>query len=140
MSDKELIEVALRQKEDGNLKFKEKKMKEAEGLYRDGLAHLDTVKIENDDLNKLKVTLYQNLSVALNSSGDYKDTVQNCTLALKIDPKAMKAYYQRSVAHLKMKNFNEATQDLKEAIKLNPQDKKLRAEFESLKQEKKKHA
>jgi len=133
MSDKELIEVALRQKEDGNLKFKEKKMKEAEGLYRDGLAHLDTVKIENDDLNKLKVTLYQNLSVALNSSGDYKDTVQNCTLALKIDPKAMKAYYQRSVAHLKMKNFNEATQDLKEAIK-------LRAEFESLKQEKKKHA
>jgi len=67
------------------LKFKEKKFKEAEGLYRDAISHLDTVKNENAELNKLKVTLYQNLSVALNYSGDYKDTVINCTLALAID-------------------------------------------------------
>ena len=85
--------MALRQKEDGNLQFKEKKFKEAEGLYRDAIAHLDTVKNENDELNKLKVTIYQNLSVALNYTGDHKDAVQNCTLAINIDPKAMKAYY-----------------------------------------------
>jgi hypothetical protein len=50
MSDPELIQVALRMKEDGNLKFKEKKFKEAEGYYRDGIAHLDTVKNQNDEL------------------------------------------------------------------------------------------
>ena len=77
-------------------------MKEAEGLYRDGIAHLDTVKVSNDELTKLKVVLYQNLSMALNASGDYKDTVINCTLALDINEKAQKAFYLRSVAHMKM--------------------------------------
>jgi FK506-binding protein 4/5 len=75
MSDKELIDVALRQKDDGNIKFKAQKFKEAEGHYRDALSHLDTCKVDNADIQKLKVTLYQNLSVALNYSGDYKDTV-----------------------------------------------------------------
>jgi tetratricopeptide (TPR) repeat protein len=120
MSDAELIQVAIRMKEDGNLKFKDKKFKEAEGFYRDGISHLDTCKIENSEINKLKVTLYQNLSVALNNSGDYKDTVQNCTLALKIDPAAVKALTLRGVAHKMLKNFDEATEDLKNAIKLAP--------------------
>lgn len=139
MSDAELIQVAIRQKEDGNLKFKEKRFKEAEGYYRDAISHLDTCKIENADINKLKVTLYQNLSVALNHSGDYKDTVHNCTLALKIDPSAVKALTLRGIAHKMMKNFDEATDDLKSAIKLAPTDKKLREEFEILKEEKKKY-
>lgn len=47
MSDPELIQVALRMKDDGNLKFKSQKFKEAEGLYRESLAHLETVKNEN---------------------------------------------------------------------------------------------
>ena len=41
---------------------------------------------------------------------------------------------------MKMKNFDEAANDMKQAIKLNPQDKKLRAEFEVLKAEKKQHS
>mmetsp|Transcript_35620 Transcript_35620/g.54465 ORF Transcript_35620/g.54465 Transcript_35620/m.54465 type:complete len:301 (-) Transcript_35620:14-916(-) len=41
---------------------------------------------------------------------------------------------------MKLFTFTEATEDLKTAIKLNPSDKKLRQEFENLKQEKKKHA
>jgi hypothetical protein len=44
MSDPELIKVALRMKEDGNLRFKAGKLKEAEGMYRDSFAHLETVK------------------------------------------------------------------------------------------------
>lgn len=140
MSDDELIQVALRQKDDGNIKFKEKKFKEAEGHYQDAISHLDTVKIENEDLQKLKIICYQNLSVSLNNTGDHKDAVQSCTLALKIDPNALKALYQRYTAHLKMKNFEEATDDLKAAIKLNPQDKKMRTDFENLKTLKKKHS
>jgi Tfp pilus assembly protein PilF len=75
----------------------------------------------------------------LNYSGDYKDTVIQCTTAIEIDPKAVKAWYLRSVAHMKLQNFDEATSDLKQAITLNPGDKKLRDEFEVLKAEKKKH-
>jgi peptidylprolyl isomerase len=76
MSDEELIKVALRQKEDGNLKFKDKRFKEAEGHYRDAIAHLEACKIANDDIVKLKVTLHQNLSVCLNNTEDFKDAVQ----------------------------------------------------------------
>mmetsp|Transcript_3679 Transcript_3679/g.6259 ORF Transcript_3679/g.6259 Transcript_3679/m.6259 type:complete len:265 (-) Transcript_3679:865-1659(-) len=135
MSDAELIQVALRQKEDGNLKFKEKKMKQAEGHYRDALAHLDSCKIDNDEIRKLKVVCLQNLSVALNHSGDYKDTISQCTLAIEIDEKASKAYFLRSQAYMKVHDYAEATKDLKQAIKLNPQDKKLRTEYEVLKAE-----
>lgn len=101
MSDDELIKVALRLKDDGNIKFKEKKMKEAEGLYRDGISHLDTVKVENNELQKLKIILYQNLCVCLNNTGDYKDSIYNSSLALKIDPNAAKALYLRGVAYMK---------------------------------------
>jgi hypothetical protein len=71
MSDIELIKVAVRFKEDGNLKFKEKKYKEAEGLYRDALSHLDTVKNDNDELKELKTTILVNLCVVCNNSEDY---------------------------------------------------------------------
>lgn len=108
MSDTELIQVALRQKDDGNLKFKEKKFKEAEGHYKDAISHLDTCKISNEEINKLKVICYQNVSVCLNNTGDYKDVLQNCTLAIEINPEAVKAYYQRFLAQLKLKNFEEA--------------------------------
>ena len=130
MNDAELLQVAQRQKDEGNQKYKEKKLKEAEGLYRDGLAHMDTVKTDNEDIKKLKVTLYQNLSLVLNASGDYKETVHNCTLAIGVNDQAAKAFYLRGVAHMKMRNFEEAASDLKSAIKLNPTDKNLRAVFE----------
>jgi Flp pilus assembly protein TadD len=34
---------------------------------------------------------------------------------------------------MKLHNYDEAVQDIKEAIKLNPNDKKLREEFEKIK-------
>ena len=50
MSDPELIRVALRMKDDGNLKFKAQKWKEAEGMYRESYVHLETVKNDNKEL------------------------------------------------------------------------------------------
>jgi len=39
---------------------------------------------------------------------------------MSINGKSWKAHYQRSIAHQKLKNFDDATIDLKNAIKLNP--------------------
>lgn len=44
MSDEELIQVAMRLKDDGAAKFKEKKFKQAEGHYKDALANAETIK------------------------------------------------------------------------------------------------
>ena len=58
MSDPELIRVALRMKDDGNIKFKAQKFKEAEGLYREALVHLETVKNNNNELQYFKIGFF----------------------------------------------------------------------------------
>lgn len=120
MSDPELIQVALRQKEDANLKFKGGKLKEAEGLYRDALSHLDTVKNDNKEIKDLKKTLLQNISLVCNKNGDYKEALINATKSLDIDDQNAKAYFFRSQAHQKLKNYDEAIDDLKSSIKIMP--------------------
>ncbi len=52
-----MIATALRLKDDGNARFKLNECKAAEGHYRDALAHLETVKNDNNDLKALKVTI-----------------------------------------------------------------------------------
>ena len=108
MSDPELIQVALRKKEDGNIKFKAQKLKEAEGLYRDALSHLETVKNENKELNDLKKTILVNIAVVTKNSGDFKETLINASKALDIDDKNSKAYYLRAIANMKLHNYDEA--------------------------------
>ena len=73
------------------------------------------------------------MSVVTNNTGDYKETLINCSKALDIDNKVVKAYYLRSTANMKLHAYDEAISDIKEAIKLSPNDKKLREEFEAIK-------
>lgn len=88
------------------------------------------------DLHK---TILLNLSVVTNNTGDYKQTLINCTKALDIDENNTKAYFLRSTANLKMHNYDEAVQDIKKAIKLSPSDKKLRDEHALIIEERKKY-
>ena len=120
MDESEIVTTAQRLKDEGNVKFKEKKLREAENLYRDGIYHMDNVKKEDEEATKLRITLHQNLSLVLNQQGNYSQTILFCTKAIKIDPKALKAYYFRSQAYMKTKQYDEAIEDLKTAIKLNP--------------------
>ena len=66
MDENEIMTTALRLKDEGNAKFKEKKLREAENLYRDGVYHMDNVKKDDEESNKLRITLCQNLSLVLN--------------------------------------------------------------------------
>ena len=49
---------------------------------------------------------------------------------IEVDPSNPKAYYRRSQAYSAMGNHQGALTDLKTAIKISPQDKNLRADFE----------
>lgn len=126
----------MRLKDDGNAKFRLGKFKEAEGHYKDGSAHLDTVKNDNQSLRELKVQLLQNTAVVCNKSGDYKEAIKCCSKALAVDSKAFKALYQRSLAHLKLYNFDEAADDCKAAIVLQPKEKSFRDHWDLIKTEK----
>lgn len=66
MDESEIMKTAARLKDEGNAKFKEKKLREAENLYRDGIYHMDNVKKEDEEATKLRITLHQNLALVLN--------------------------------------------------------------------------
>ena len=71
-----------------------------------------------------------------NKTGDFKKTIRCCTKALKIDEKAIKALFLRSVAHLKTQNYKDAATDSKVSIVLNPKEKSFRDHWELIKTEK----
>lgn len=137
MSDVELVKAALGLKDAGNGKFKEKKYKEAEGIYNDAIGHIETVKHQSDEAAKLMVVLYQNCATSVNYCGDYANAIRLCTKAIAVNDKSWKAWYQRGLANCKLHNYEESISDIKEAIKLDPSNKVLRAEFEKVKAERK---
>lgn len=92
---------------------------------------------EHQDFRK---TVLLNISVASNKIGDYKTTLDKTTEALIIDDKLTKAFYLRAQAQSKLKEFDAALTDIKEAIKLSPGDKALRDEYEVIKGAKQKES
>ena len=76
------------------------------------------------------------MSVMMNKTGDYKEAIRHCTKAIEIDPKAVKALWLRSIAYDKVTNFDEAIEDVKNAIRIMPNEKYLREHFELVKKNK----
>jgi len=103
------------------------------------MSHLNACKINNEEISKLKVVCLQNMSICLNNTGDFRDAINQCTVALGIDDKAVKARYLRGQAKLGTKEFDGAIEDVKACIILAPKDKGLRLFFDKIKAEKKKH-
>ena len=65
----------------------------------------------------------------MNSCNEYRESIRQTTLALELDPTAVKALYIRCQANRLSKNYDESVADIKAAIKLQPNDKKLRDEY-----------
>ena len=59
--------------------------------------------------------------------------------AIQIDSSSVKAWSLRGLAYMKKGDLDDATRDLRQAIKLAPQDKQLRVEWENLKKLKEEH-
>lgn len=78
----------------------------------------------------------QNIAIACNRYGNHKEAVLACNNALKINEKAEKALMQRSVAYLKMNDFDAAAADCKQGIVLNPKDAAFRQHWDLIKAEK----
>jgi len=133
MDDKEKYENGLKKKEEGNVSFKNKDYATAHKIYNEALEYLVRVRKPTEEMNSLMKTVYLNLSVVCNNLGKYKETLTNCTQALDIDSTAAKAHYLRAVAFHKISEFDDAVDEIKEAIKLAPSDKNLRDEFEKIK-------
>ncbi|CAI2366731.1 unnamed protein product [Moneuplotes crassus] len=137
MNDEERVKASMKLKEEGGQKFQAKEFAQAEGLYREAISHLDAIQNDNTDSRTLKKTILVNIAVCCNKSQSWVETVRACTQSLAIDNQNPKAFYHRSSANRKLKQYDDALADLKSAIKLSPKDKMLRKEFQTCKNEKK---
>jgi peptidylprolyl isomerase len=138
LSHEERIAKAKVAKEEGNAFFKEQNNLEALRKYEIGIEHLDEVydDLTDEDKTLLKACL-SNGAIVSNNLGFFEDTTRKTMRVIEMDPKNAKAYFLDAVAHKNIKNFNDAVASIKEAIKLLPNDKKMREEFEAIKKAKK---
>ncbi|EAT46946.1 AAEL001896-PB [Aedes aegypti] len=97
-------------KERGNELFKSGKFKDAQLVYTEALA-LDPL---NKDINS---KLYYNRALVNSKLGNIREAITDCTCALDINEKYMKALLQRARLHYNLENFEECVKDYEKALK-----------------------
>ncbi|VDK38009.1 unnamed protein product [Taenia asiatica] len=99
------------EKEQGNIRFKENKYEEAVVHY--------TSAIRLAPENPL---LYSNRALALCKLGRFASAEADCSTALTIDPKLVKALYRRAHARKALGKLDEAVSDLKRVLDVEPRN------------------
>ncbi|KAJ9453108.1 DnaJ-like protein subfamily C member 7-like protein [Diplonema papillatum] len=111
---KELLELAKRcqlleeKKEKGNERFRAKEWHRSCQLYSEGL------ELATDTAEVAKV-LHTNRAAARKEMKQFKLAVDDCTAALKLDPKFARAYTRRGRCHQELNDFDQAIADFKAA-------------------------
>ncbi|XP_053693082.1 dnaJ homolog subfamily C member 7 isoform X2 [Sabethes cyaneus] len=97
-------------KEKGNEMFKGGNFKDALAVYTEALS-LDPM---NKDINS---KLYYNRALVHSKLGSIKDAIADCSSALVINEKYMKALLQRAKLYYNLENFEECVKDYEKALK-----------------------
>lgn len=91
-----------------------------------------------NEITEIKVAANQNVAMCLNQLDEYDEALLHCDEALVVNPSSAKAHFIKSQVYKKQTEYSLAIASIKESIKLQPNDKKLRDEYEALKKEDKK--
>ncbi|NWV44167.1 TOM34 protein, partial [Grantiella picta] len=97
-------------KEEGNELVKKGNHKKAVEKYSESLK-----------LNK-ECTTYTNRALCYLTLKQYKEAAQDCTEALKLDPKNVKALYRRAQALKELKDYKSSIADIKSLLKTEPKN------------------
>eukprot|EP00095_Tigriopus_kingsejongensis_P003055 maker-scaffold101_size371023-snap-gene-0.23 protein:Tk03055 transcript:maker-scaffold101_size371023-snap-gene-0.23-mRNA-1 annotation:"-like protein subfamily c member 7" len=99
-------------KEEGNTAFKSAKLDDAYKLYSEAL--------EIDPCNKMtNAKLYFNRGTVAARMQKYKQSVEDCSAALKLDEGYQKALLRRAKSYMGIENFEEAVRDYEKALMLD---------------------
>ncbi|NWV22237.1 TOM34 protein, partial [Origma solitaria] len=104
------MERARTLKEEGNELVKKGNHKKAVEKYSESLK-----------LNK-ECTTYTNRALCYLTLKRYKEAAQDCTEALKLDPKNVKALYRRAQALKELKDYKSSIADIKSLLKTEPKN------------------
>ncbi|KAK7398796.1 hypothetical protein VNO78_09969 [Psophocarpus tetragonolobus] len=118
VSKEESAEIA---KEKGNQAYKDKQWQKAIGFYT------EAIKLCGDN-----ATYYSNRAQAYLELGSYLQAEADCTKAINLDKKNVKAFFRRGTAREMLGYFKEAIDDFKHALVLEPTNKRAASAAERL--------
>lgn len=98
-------------KESGNELFKTGKYRDAQAVYTEALA----IDSDNKEINS---KLFYNRALVNTKLGNLKQAIGDCTDALKINSKYIKALLKRAKCYYDLENFDECVKDYESAFKL----------------------
>ncbi|KAK2575108.1 hypothetical protein KPH14_008833 [Odynerus spinipes] len=101
-----------KKKEDGNAAFKMKRYQEAYDLFTEAL----TIDPQNVMAN---AKLHFNKAIAAVKLGRTSESIIECTEALKIDEKYLKALLRRGMSYQELNEYEEAVRDFEKACKID---------------------
>ncbi|CAL7942627.1 unnamed protein product [Xylocopa violacea] len=101
-----------KKKEEGNAAYKMELYQKAHKLYTEALA----IDPQNTVTN---AKLHFNKAMAAVKLGQLKESVTECTEALKLDGSYLKALLRRAASYMELKEYEEAVNDLEKACKMD---------------------
>ncbi|TRZ02768.1 hypothetical protein DNTS_017677 [Danionella cerebrum] len=113
--------------EEGDGFYKKGKVKEAAQRYQYALKKFPREGLSEDlkSFKELKVSLFLNLSRCRRKMNDFGMAEEFASKALELKPKSYEAFYARARAKRSSRQFAEALEDLREAIKLCPNNREI---------------
>ncbi|CAN0891442.1 Translocon at the outer membrane of chloroplasts 64 [Linum grandiflorum] len=108
-------------KEKGNQAFKEKQWQKAIGFYTEAIK-----------LNDTNATYYSNRAAAYLEIASFHKAEADCSKAIDLDKKNVKAYLRRGTAREMLGFYKEAIEDFRYALVLEPTNKRAAASAERL--------
>ena len=150
MSPSENIAKALELKESGNQHFKAGEYKKAMTAYHEifmyvhGFSEGSSNKIpgqttqpvtseEMRQIRELKLAHHSNLAMCHMKLGNVQKAQINCSKALAIDPKNVKALFRRGKCYAQLNALDEAKADLDAVLSLEPGNNDAKRELQALK-------
>nr|XP_055032898.1 protein TANC2 isoform X3 [Misgurnus anguillicaudatus] len=123
--------------EEGDGFYKKGKVKEAAQRYQYALKKFPREGLSEDlkTFKELKVSLFLNLSRCRRKMNDFGMAEEFATKALELKPKSYEAFYARARAKRSSRQFAEALEDLRAAIKLCPNSREIQRLLQRVEEE-----
>lgn len=88
---------------------------------------------EKKEADEVKLPCFLNISACQLRTKDFDQVITNCSKALDIDTRSVKALFRRGQAYSRMNEYDKAKSDFAEALQYEPNNKDIRNEYEHLK-------
>ena len=132
LDENERMSLALSMKNDGNDLFKSNSLAEARNTYREAFKIIEYD--SGEKFSELKISVLLNISLVSNKLKDYSEGVFAATQALDINEMHVKALFRRASSRQGLSQFEEAINDLNEALTFEPENKDVKSELTKVKE------